>query len=143
MLKLELLSLKRHREDFENNICSTFFIKGLYDINECMLAVSSHTVLNTWHAIVHTIKADYVLFFVHVKGEGVFTLFPVSSNCSSPFFPFQFKSWMQPSSVSQEAKMVNTVCSGGVKVVSREQHLTCEVLLFVVTNLLAVFSLYL
>lgn len=63
------------------------------------------------------------MFFVHVKGEGACTLFPVSSKCSSPFFPFQFKSWMQPSSVSQEAKMVNTVWSGAVKVVSREQHL--------------------
>ena len=86
-----------------------------------------------------TLKADYVLFFVHVNGEGVCTLFPVSSNCSSPFFPFQFKSWMQPSSVSQETKMVNTVWSGGMKVVSREQHLTCEAFLFVVINLLAVF----
>ena len=107
-----------------------------------MLADSSHTVLNTWHMqlfIALTIKADYVLFFVHFKGEGVCPLFPVSSNCSSPFFPFQFKSWMQPSSVSQETKMVNTVWSGGMKVVSREQHLTCEALLFVVINLLAVF----
>lgn len=111
-----------------------------------MLAVSSHTVLNTWHMqlfIALTIKADYILFFVHVKGVGVCTLFPVPSNCSSPFFPFQCKSWMQPSSVSQEVKMVNTVWSGGVKVVSREQHLTCEALLFVVIKLLAIFSLYL
>lgn len=86
-----------------------------------------------------TIKADYVLFFVYFKGEGVCTLFSVSSNCSSPFFPFQFRSWMQPSSVSQEAKMVNKVWSSGVKVVSREQHLACETLLFVVINSLAVF----
>lgn len=65
----------------------------------------------------------FVLFFVHVKEEGVCALFPVSSNCSSPFFLIQFKSWMQPSSVCQKPKMVNTVWSGGVKVVSREQHL--------------------
>ena len=94
-----------------------------------MLAVSSHMVLNTWHlqlSVALTIKADYVLFFVYFKGEGVCTLFPVSSNCSSPFFPFQFRSWMQPSSVSQEAKMVNKVWSSGMKVVSREQHLACE-----------------
>jgi len=44
----------------------------------------------------------------------------------------------EPSSVSQEAKMVNTVWSAGVKVVSREQHLTREAILFVAINLLAV-----
>ena len=35
--------------------------------------------------------------------------------------------------------MVNKVWSSGVKVVSREQHLACETLLFVVVNSLAVF----